>query len=305
MSTVINMDNLKLLSHSAVQILRLCPRKFELDRLYKENKEESTVHTAFGSSLGAGIQKIIETGSLDAGIWEAFKHWNIPLDEEIAKSFKSFPNVVVNLHNFINDVLPFFGDWQLAYLKDGKPACELSFAIKLPRGYYYRGFIDGVLQNRVTKKYRVLELKTTGSKLVNEVSYANSFQGVGYSVVLDRIAEAGYSDYEVLYIVCKTYNGTYESYPFLKLLQHRMNWINDLLLVVEQIEMYKRVGRFSTNGDACRAFGHTCRFFEECGYANSSIFEGADIIFEDTFKPENFDFVFTIEELLSNQRVAG
>lgn len=302
MPTTINLENLKLLSHSAIQTLRLCPRKFELDRLVKEKKEESTIHTAFGSAVGAGIQKIIETSFLNTGIWEAFKTWDIDLLESDSKSFKSFPEAVIALHKFYYDVLPYFGDWYLAHLKDGKPASELSFSVTLPRGYYYRGFIDGVLVNKSTGKYRVLELKTTGSKLVNEVTYANSFQGVGYSIILDRIAEQGYSDYEVLYIVYKTYNSTFESFPFLKRAQDRMNWINDILLVVEQIEMYKRVGRFSTNGDACRSFGRTCRFFEECNYSNSSIFGDVNIIHESSFNPDDFDFNFTIEELLMAQK---
>lgn len=297
----INLNNIKLLSHSAIQIFRSCPRKFELDRLQPEKKQEATIHTAFGHALGSGIQKIIETRSLDKGVWEAFKAWDVPLDEENPKSHKSFPLAIIGLHNFYNTALPQFGDWELAYLKDGKPAVELSFAIQLPRGYWYRGFLDAVLQNKITKQFRVLELKTTGSKFTDEVSYANSFQGVGYSVTLDRIAPEGYSDYEVLYLVYKTYSQEFEDYPFVKTPHHRINWINDLLLVVEQIEMYQRVKRFSQNGDSCKSFGRTCQFYEECNYSNEALFAGAKFIREETFNPDEFDFVFSLEELLSNQ----
>lgn len=304
MTTTINPFNLKLLSHSAIQTLRSCPRKFELDRLQTTKKNDPTIHTAFGSALGSGIQKLLETNSLDAAIMEAFLKWDVDLYETLPKAYKSFPHVIQGLRNFYADAYPMLDEWELFWFpsKNGlAPAIELSFVVKLPLGYYYRGFLDGVLRHKTTHKYRVLELKTTGSKFVDEASYSNSFQGVGYSIILDRIAPKGYSDYEVLYLVYKTYNQTFEDYPFLKLASHRMNWLNDLLLTVEIIELYKRTKRFSTNGDSCKAFGRTCRFYEECNYANESIFAGANIQYEDTLDESEFDFVFTYEELLNYQ----
>ena len=301
--TQINFSNLKLLSHSAIQILRQCPRKFELDRLSKDFKtpEESTVHTAFGSAMGSGIQKLLETGDLKKAKLEAFINWDIPLYEEMPKANKSFAHACLAIEKFYAQVLPSLGDWQLAFLKNGKPAVELSFAVTLPQGYFYRGYLDGVLFNPIKKKYRVLELKSTGSTSLTEAQYGKSFQGVGYSVVLDKIAESAYSDYEVLYIVYKTKSEEFEELPFLKLAKHRMNWLSDLLLTVEQIELFKRAKRFPQNGDACSMFGRACRFYEECDYLNSSIFAGAQIIHESLFDPTKFDFVFTFEDLLSNQ----
>lgn len=303
----INLSSTKLLSHSAIQILRACPRKFELNRLLPERREEATIHTAFGSAMGAGIQKIIETGSLEEATLEAFKFWNIALSEEDNKSYKSFPHVILGLKKFYTDALPHFGPWKLAYLKNNRPACELSFAVKLPRGYWYRGFIDAVLQNEETKQYRVLELKTTASKFTNEVSYANSFQGVSYSIILDAIAPEGYSDYEVLYLVYKTFSQLFEYYPFIKTPQHRMNWISDLVLTFQQIEMYKRSKRFSQNGDACRAYNRICPFYEMCNYSNDSIFHGVDTYYndEEIIDTSEFDFVFTLDELLTNQSHKG
>lgn len=303
--TTINTFNLKLLSHSAIQTLRSCPRKFELDRLSPSNRDAGTIHTAFGSAVGDGIQKVLETNSLDAGLLAAFRAWDVDLYESMPKAYKSFPHAILAVTNFYENILPQFGDWELLWIDDKyggtKPACELSFVVKLPLGYYYRGFLDAVLRNKANGRYRVLELKTTGSKFVDEASYSNSFQGVGYSIILDKIAPEGYSDYEVLYLVFKTFNQTFEDYPFLKLSSHRMNWLNDLLLTVETIELYKRTKRFSTNGDSCKSFGRLCRFYEECNYANDSIFAGADVIHEDTMKLEDFDYVFDYEELLNFQ----
>lgn len=307
--TTINTFNLKLLSHSAIQTLRSCPRKFELDRLSPSRRDAATIHTAFGSAVGDGIQKVLETNSLDAGLLAAYKAWDVDLYETAPKAYKSFPHAVLAVTNFYENILPQFGDWELLRIPDKrggtKPACELSFVVKLPLGYYYRGFLDAVLRNKANGRYRVLELKTTGSKFVDEASYSNSFQGVGYSIILDKIAPEGYSDYEVLYLVFKTFNQTFEDYPFLKLSSHRMNWLNDLLLTVETLELYKRTKRFSTNGDSCKAFGRLCRFYEECNYSNDSIFAGADVIHEDTMKLEDFDYVFDYEELLNFQTKAS
>lgn len=301
--TTINTFNLKLLSHSGLQTLRSCPRKFELEKL-SSRRDGPTIHTAFGSAMGDGIQKILETNSLDAGLLAAFKAWNVDLYDTMPKAFKSFPHVILALENFYTNILPQFGDWELLWTeKNGvsKPACELSFVVALPLGYYYRGFLDAVLKNKVTGKFRVLELKTTGSRMVDEANYANSFQGVGYSIILDKIAPQGYSDYEVLYLVFKTFNQTFEDYPFVKLSSHRMNWLNDLLLTVETIELYKRTKRFSTNGDSCKNFGKLCRFYEECNYANESIFAGAEVVYEPTINLDEFDYQFTYEELLNYQ----
>lgn len=311
MPTTVNLARLKHLSYSGIETFRRCPRKFELQKLLQEELvNEKNPDFAFGHSLGAALQKYLVTRSRDAAILEAFKFWDIALDEDKPSAYKSFPHVILGLNNFINEMAHEYDDWEVAsfpYLNketriiEERKATELSFVIELPLGYLYRGYLDAVLVNKNTGTYRVLELKTTGARYVNEAMYKNSFQGVGYAVVLDKIAEFGYSDYAVNYLVYATGLQKYESLPFIKLRKDRISWLQDLLLTIEQLELYKRSKRYPLYGSACYAFGKVCPFFETCTYATDSILKGATIINEETTNLDSFDFKFKFEDLVSMQ----
>jgi hypothetical protein len=299
-----NQINLGMLSHSALEKFRLCPRKFELDRLEFKPRDAGTPHTAFGHALGAGIQSLFHKKNLDIALFEAFNAWSCDLFDDIPGKKKSFFDAMIAIEKFYITQFSMMDDWELAYLKDGKPAIELSFAIKLPMGMWYRGYVDAVLRHKKTGALRVLELKSTGALNIHEAMYGKSFQGVGYSIILDSISTQLHtiSDYEVLYLVYHTAKRTYEEMPFLKLISHRINWLHDLLLAVDTISLYKRVNRFPQNGGACFNFGRPCKFYETCDFSNDSLFLGFEQK-EDTFDPNTFDFVFDYSDLVKNQSI--
>jgi hypothetical protein len=297
-----NTSNLGKLSHSALQTLRSCPRKFELDRLEYQPRDAGTAHTAFGHALGAGIQSLFHKGDLDIALFEAFNAWSCDLFDDIPGKKKSFFDAMIAIEKFYITQFPLMDEWELAYLKDGKPAIELGFAIRLPMNFWYRGFVDAVLKHKKTGALRVLELKSTGAFTVHESMYGKSFQGVGYSIILDSISTQMnvVSDYEVLYLVYKTASRTFEEMPFLKLISHRINWLHDLLLSVDMIALYKRVGRFPQNGDSCFSFGRPCKYYETCDISNDTLFLGFTST-EEEFDPTTFDFVFDYSDLVRNQ----
>ena len=177
----------KLLSYSGVNLLFGCPRKYQLSKAVPYDKE-NTVHTAFGSAFGAGVQTYLVTGSKDYAIVAAASAWHMGLFDNDTKSNKSLATCVLWLEKWIHS----YGAYLLTEYKvfevEGKPAIELAGCITLGNGYSYRMFVDAVLQDRESGELLVLEIKTTGS-VVDPVTYNMSDQGTGYGVLVDALAK--------------------------------------------------------------------------------------------------------------------
>ena len=285
----INLTNvipIKLLSHSSLETLHSCPRKFEIYRMNYAPKEKGTIDTAFGHAVGVGVQELLIDASLPASscanpfltsyqnaIWKMFLSWEVDIDETKPKSKKSFHAACLAVEKYQQQLLPLLtNDWELAYF-EGKPAVELGFIIKLPNDYYYRGYVDAVLVNKKEKRFRVLELKTTGLNVVDVAQYKNSFQGVGYGVILDKLAASlDYSaDYYVDYLVYKTVSQEFLTFPFLKTNYQRAKWLSQLLVETETIDLYLQKELFPTHGESCYNFYRQCQYFGICERENSEL----------------------------------
>ena len=292
----INLTNVipvKLLSHSSIETLHSCPRKFEIYRMNYAPKEKGTIDTAFGHAVGVGVQELLILSSPKAdaysyqedslrnigltdyqiAIWKMFLSWEVDIDEVKPKSKKSFHAACLAVEKYQQQLLPLLtSEWELAYF-EGKPAVELGFIIKLPNDYYYRGYVDAVLVNKKEKRFRVLELKTTGLNVVDVAQYKNSFQGVGYGVILDKLAASlDYSaDYYVDYLVYKTVSKEFLTFPFLKTNYQRAKWLSQLLVETETIDLYLQKELFPTHGESCYNFYRQCQYFGICERENSEL----------------------------------
>lgn len=264
------------LSYSSLLTLHRCPRKFQLYRLNAQasNVEDinQTLTFAYGHAVGAGIQYLLEGQSLEAVLFRSFAEWETDLLAENPKQNKSFFGAIHALRQFASMR-------ENGYLKDyevvqyqGKPACELSFAIYLPDGFIFRGFVDAVLQHKHTGKIVVLECKTTADASVNPAKFKNSAQAIGYSVVLDAIFPA-LSSYEVLYLVYQSKSSSYTQLPFEKSFYQRALWIRELMLDVEMIKMYEGAEIYPMHGESCLDFFRECEYMQFCTLSTSHITE--------------------------------
>ena len=349
----INLTNvipIKLLSHSSIETLHSCPRKFEIYRMNYAPKEKGTIDTAFGHAVGVGVQELLISKSANEtlpalrdantsllteyqnAVWKMFLSWEVDIDEVKPKSKKSFHTACLAVEKYQQQLLPLLTEeWGLAYFQ-GKPAVELGFIIKLPNDYYYRGYVDAVLVNKKEKRFRVLELKTTGLSVVDIAQYKNSFQGVGYGVILDKLAASmDYSaDYYVDYLVYKTVGQEFITFPFLKTNYQRAKWLSQLLVETETIDLYLQKELFPTHGESCYNFYRQCQYFGICERENSELQIKkvtnlpTDEEFANAWAEENllavntdnnttakveeakevieeFDFIITFEELLERQ----
>lgn len=292
------------LSHSSLNLLHTCPRKFELYRKQLAEGQRTTVDMSFGSALGAGIAELFVTdGNLDASKLALVVAWDSDLWAEKDKAKKSITYCLLALEKFYYQHYPqLSSEWKIATFK-GRPAAELGFKILLPNNYSYRGYVDIVLEHTSEKKYKVLELKTTGSYSLDIAMYKNSFQGVGYGVVLDYLAqEGGYeSDYYVDYLVYKTKPMEYETYPFLKTNLQRVNWLSQLYNQTKVIELYKADG-FPMHGESCFSYMRQCEYFGICEMSNEALLGELDSSEEvSSGRGENFDFYINFEDLITGQ----
>lgn len=316
-------DKVNELSHSSLNLLHTCPRKFELYRKQLAEGQRTTVDMSFGSALGAGIAELFcaqarenyyeatgampefeELSVLDQAKLAMFISWDSELFAEKEKAKKSIMYCELALEKFYNLNFPILcEDWEIASFKN-KPAAELGFKILLPNNFSYRGYVDLVLKHKREKRYKVLELKTTGSYSLDIAMYKNSFQGVGYGVVLDYLAqEEGYeSDYYVDYLVYKTKSMEFETYPFLKTNLQRVNWLNQLYNQTKVIELYKKDG-FPQHGESCFSYMRQCEYFGICEMSNEALLGGLEELEKETVsgRGENFDFYLNFEDLVTGQ----
>lgn len=281
---------LKLLSHSSRTLLHSCPRKYQLYRQGSatipttEIKEaEQGVTFAYGSAVGVGVQSVLEDKTENQIYMDTFLEWDVDLLDETPRQKKSFWLALFAVQKFMAMRADgFLDDYELVYYK-GKPAVELAFMINLPDGYKYRGFVDAVLQHRVTEEIMVLENKTSSGN-AQSAQYKNSGQALGYSVVLD-ILFPKMSSYTVLYMVYETKNYEYKELPFEKSLLQRALWLQELLIDTKIITLYDSYNTYPMQGSAC------FNFFRECEYLGMCTLSTKNII-----KPLTTDMLLAIEE---------
>lgn len=301
---------LKRMSYSSRLDLHACNRRFQLGRLQAERPEQdvkTSVTFAFGHAVGEGIQQYLiardagVSNPLDVAIWKMFLAWDCDLLEENEKQKKSFLRSVAAILQFDQLVRDGFlgSDYEVAIF-NGAPAAELSFRIDLGDGFAYRGYVDLVLRHKVSGQYLILELKTSSANYINQNSYKNSAQAIGYSVVLDKIAP-GTSSYGVQYLCYLTKSERYEAFDFPKTFRQRVQWLQHLLWdkkqIMDMVAFYGNDGVWQTMGESCTMFGRDCDWLDVCGMETHRL--TTPLTENQLTESATFQFEFTIEELVS------
>jgi hypothetical protein len=306
---------LRIISYSSLQTLHSCPRKFELDRVGSQTlatipEREESVHTGYGSAFGAGLQALLSGSSLARAKIEAIANYRfseiypIPFYDE-----KSLFHCLNSLTRFAETELSELeSDWQ-PLLINGKPASEVSFVISYPNSFYDRGFIDFILQHRVTKKILVVEIKTDGgyaplNKESVEAKYGNSQQGTSYALVADYLASKLNlrNEISVVYIVHRTKTNSFESYLFPKPASYRLRFIKDKLAELGMLDFLitraldkESPEPFPSYGN-CATFNRVCNYYKMC-HMKQDYSKVKEIYIGD------FEFHIPILELLDLQTV--
>lgn len=262
------------LSYSSLLTLHSCPRKFQLYKLNTTVDQQEdipgSITFAYGHAVGSGIQAVLEGLSIEQIMFKEFLAWDIDILADNPKQNKSFWGAIFAIRQFSSMLQNgYLEDYELV-IYNGKPACELSFVIHLPDGFKYRGFVDAVLQHKITGEVLVLECKTTNAASVNPAQYKNSAQAIGYSIVLDALFPT-LSAYKVLYLVYQTKSESFVQLPFDKSYYSRALWIRELLLDIEVIKMYEDTEIYPMHGESCYSYFRECEYMQVCTLSTSNL----------------------------------
>ena len=269
------------LSYSSLLTLHRCPKLFYLERHDFGEREES-VHLAYGKAFGTGIQEVMKGSSLQDAWLAAFLAWDIGTEEELDKDKKSLWFALLMVSKFAEEYWPMFASqgWKLLAV-NGKASDEYGYKLHFLDGFYMIGFIDAILYNELTGEIKVLEIKTTKYNNPSEALYANSWQAIGYGIILDKLAVllahldiTNYSSYEVLYMVLKSNSMEIELMPFKKTKVQKAIWLKDITLDIERIGSYEASGHWPKYGESCFNYASykPCKYFGVCHMSLKGIF---------------------------------
>jgi hypothetical protein len=290
-------DNPIRLSHSTLELIHSCERKFQIEKLLVNDGREESEHLVFGTAYGIGVATYLETQDHDLALFKAWMAYD-PLIEYGNKTEASCLLALEASFSKLDDLLQ---DYELVYFQQ-RPATELSFRLEINPLMYFVGYIDAVIRNRWTGKYFIFECKHTGLGL-SDLSplYKHSGQALGYSIVLDRIVGEDQSAYGVLYFVCqlgRTFGDfTVHLLPFDKNLMDRLNWFITLGLDAKHVEELRGFKVYPRRGSSCLRFNKPCFHFGTCHMHT-----------QDTpklYEPDTIEYQFTyrLDELVANHLI--
>lgn len=295
------------LSYSTLGLLHGCERKFQKTKLlHNPNLRDESPATVFGSCMGAAWQLYFVLRSyghtvqesVDSALFEAFiNYW--PILEDDRRFQERAYYVMMRSVDFLEGQLK---EWEIAIF-NGKPATELSFNLNIDSKYYFVGAIDLVLRHRVSRRYGVVDVKTTsmnGADLTP--AYKFSDQTLGYTIVVDKVAGEEVTQYDTVYWVCQLlsrsveslYQPVFHNYVFPKTLKDRFDWFLKVYIDVSHMQSLSALNSYPKRGHHCMAWGKTCLFFNECQFTSS---DRPAIYIPDE---KVYDFTYELNEVLED-----
>lgn len=251
------------LSHSSVKLKNSCARKYQMYKLIRHPnmyERESTIHTAFGSAVGAGVQSYLVDQDINKAYHEAFVNWDFYLWEKLHGKFFSAALEAINravpwVEKLLED------GYKVATIND-RPATEVAFKIIIPDRAQYVGFIDAVMIHEDTGKYLNLELKTM-NRMFHPSAFENSAQDLGYLAVTSIAGDAHMATW---YPVCVAMASDlyWVTAKFERTDKQLQEFLLSLQIELVHLELMETLGVYPKNGDACLAWGRVCPMYGEC-----------------------------------------
>lgn len=282
------------LSHSTLDLIHDCARKFQLEKLLANPMaRDETEHTVFGKAYGVGIATYFVTQDTDQALFQAwYSYW-----PEIETDKKNQPRLFAALMSSFIEIDTLLMEYEVASF-NGKPAVELSFRLNISKEYYFVGYVDLVLRNRLTGVHYIVDAKTTGLAIFDlSPLYKHSGQALGYSIALDRIVGERQSSYGVMYFVAqlgKDFRAKIHILSYDKSLLDRLNWFISLGLQVERLGRMAELGFYPLEYQSCLKYNRACKYFGSC-HLHSLDFPAQreeDVI--------QYDFVYELDDLVED-----
>lgn len=285
------------LSYSTLELLHLCERKLQMIKLLQGYDErEENEHFSFGNGWGTGVTSYLLYGDMDRAIYEAWQAYWPTLETDKKNQTMLF--------NALQVAKPKLDTYRMKYeiaTFNGKPAIELSFRIDINERFYYVGYIDAVFRHRTQGYYAVLENKHN-TAWINDIDplYKNSGQALGYSIVLDKIAEQDQSDYAIHYLVAQfkrdLYEPTIHTLEYKKNLLDRLKWFFTLGIDVDRLAQLLKLNIFPMRGGSCQHFNRPCQFFGMCSLHVNDRPKTDEEVKDD----KEYQFIYSLDEIVAD-----
>lgn len=275
------------LSHSTLQTLESCPRKFEFSKLFQNPKHEDSLATAFGTAIHRGFQEFLISGDYNRAVYQMMLEYPWELGEAALKD-RSAEGALALLDEMIRKFPS--ERYELAYISDanGSPMACVEVPFKLifdeyaslamihrdSNGanvkyvpVYYVGYMDLVLHDKLEDKFIVVDIKTTTDKLEDlSPKYKFSDQTVPYGLVLNKLMGLPIDELEVGYYVARPsiIEPKVELYKFYKSSSDLADWAHGMLSSLNNLASWFQLCYFPRTRNGCSFFGRTCPYYQYC-----------------------------------------
>lgn len=312
-------------SHSRLDALDRCARKFELENKLGVRRGGNSVTFAYGHAFGEGVQKIIEGYTFEETVFHILCTWDYDIaDDGYESDIRNNKNYfeVLNVLNrfyimYINNSDTFmmngkcidWGVWEIAYFTNAKgetkPAIELELVIELGNDYFYEGHIDLVLKRKDSDHFAILELKTSSLNNIQPALYGNSPQATGYMMALDSHLVKTDPDatvsFDVFYLIAQAKKQEFVEFSFTKTPLHRAQWITFIFHKMDQVDRLEDMGLpYPPNYHSCFAYNRNCDYYGACHLPNEIIQRDIqDVSFG--VNDSEPDILVTLDEIIERQ----
>lgn len=276
-----------LLSHSSMQLLHACARKFEFRKLYGMSNDEDNVPGEVGKALHIGEQSYLVHHDRERAIFDYMCAYPIHLCYEYNDP-RSLEAGYATLEAMMDSSK--LDAYELAHIKcvDGvtRPAVEVPFAINI-KGFelvpgkaipiIYRGFIDAIFHDKEEGGFAVWDIKTTKNDRPQDLSprYYFSDQCIPYGLVLEHILNNPIEGFGVNYLCgfINILNPTVQVHKFHKSKSDIEDWFRGLLVDLTNIKMFLQMQWWprTGGGNGCMGYNRRCQFFDICDYRDQDI----------------------------------
>lgn len=274
------------LSHSTLQTLESCPRKFEFSKLYQNPKHEDSLATAFGTAIHRGFQEYLTSGDYNKAVYYMMLEYPWEYGESAMKD-RSAEGALALLDEMIKQFPS--EQYELAFIADSEgtpiPCTEVAFRLwfnefraihMLPLSGYgevkpiainYVGYMDLVLHDKFKDTYIVVDIKTTSDR-IDDLSpkYKFSDQTVPYGLVLNKLLGLSLDEIEVGYYVARPSitEPKVQFYKFYKSSDDLADWARGMIMTLQSIANCVRSSYFPRTRSGCSAYGRTCPYYDYC-----------------------------------------
>jgi len=264
-------------SYSSLGSLESCPRKFEFNKIWKNNKKRPRQFAAeVGTALHKAYQNYVVTQDKDAALWELLLAYPHDLYIYQKNDYRSIQAAIITMDAMIESNL--FNEWDIVDIKnhegDVVPAVEVSYELQIDgidfeegTGFSHIGFIDLILKHRMTGKIGVVDIKTHRANAQDyEGKYKYNTQQVPYGLVLNHVLNLPVTEFEVFYfdVYVDVAEPRVNIYPYTKNHNDIQEWLQTCILKLQHIKQYKDLDYFPRTENGCIAFNSPCAYMDVC-----------------------------------------